>query len=134
MILIDAGPLIAAVKRDDQHHAECVNVLRALNEPMGTVWPVLAEVMHLLGRTRSAQDAIWGWIERGVVQILPLGPGDVPRIRELMRTYADLPMHLADAALVRVAEREGTRDFFTIDKKDFAVYRLHGRIKPRIVP
>ena len=101
---------------------------------MGTVWPVLTEVMHFLGDLPKAQDAVWEMLARGSVQLLPLGPDDVPRIRELMRQYADLPMDLADAALIRVAEREGIHQFFTVDKKDFAVYRLHGRIKPKIIP
>jgi predicted nucleic acid-binding protein len=134
VILIDAGPLIAIVKRNDQHHAACTAALKTIQQPMGTVWPVLAEVMHLLGSTPRAQDAVWDMIARGFVELLPLGPDDVPRIRELMGTYADLPMDLADAALVRVAEREGRRDIFTIDKKDFAVYRLHGKLRLKIIP
>lgn len=101
---------------------------------MGTVWPVLAEVMYLASGVPGAQEAVWTLIARGAVQILPLGPDDVPRIRELMLTYADLPMDLADAALVRVAERMGSREFFTVDKKDFAVYRLHGKLRARIIP
>jgi predicted nucleic acid-binding protein len=43
-------------------------------------------------------------------------------------------MDLADAALIRVAEREGVRKFFTIDRNDFAVYRLHGTVRPRMIP
>lgn len=101
---------------------------------MGTVWPVLAEAIYLLNRTPGGQDAIWGLIDCGLVQILGLGVSDVPRIRELMRTYADLPMDLADAALIRVAEREGANTFFTIDKRDFSVYRLHGKLRPKILP
>jgi predicted nucleic acid-binding protein len=73
-------------------------------------------------------------IARASVEILPLGADDVPRIRELMKQYANRPMDLADAALIRVAEREGIRRFFTVDRKDFGVYRLHGRIKPSILP
>jgi len=68
------------------------------------------------------------------LQFLPLDFTDVPRIRELMSKYADRPMDLADAALVRVAEREGIRKFFTVDRKDFDVYRLHGRARPHIIP
>jgi hypothetical protein len=59
---------------------------------------------------------------------------DVPRIRELMRKYADRPMDLADAALVRVAERENVRRIFTVDRRDFTVYRLHGRIRLIVIP
>jgi predicted nucleic acid-binding protein len=51
-----------------------------------------------------------------------------------MRKYANRPMDLADAALLRVAEREGIRKIFTVDRKDFAVYRLHGRIRPTLFP
>ena len=101
---------------------------------MATVWPVLTEAMHFLDDLPKAQDNVWEMVVRGVVDVLPLGLDDVPRIRELMRQYANRPMDLADAALIRVAEREGIRQFFTIDRKDFAVYRLHGRIKPSILP
>jgi hypothetical protein len=42
--------------------------------------------------------------------------------------------HLADAALLRVAEREGLGKIFTADRRDFSVYRLHGRIRPALLP
>ena len=134
MILVDAGPLVALIKGDDHHHAECVSVFRTLQEPMGTVWPVLTEVMHFMGEIPRAQDKIWELVARDIVKILPLGLEDVPRIRELMLQYSNRPMDLADAALIRVAEREGIRRFFTIDRKDFAVYRLHGKTRPSIIP
>jgi len=73
-------------------------------------------------------------IGRGAVLLLPLGEADVPRMRELMRKYKDRPMDLADAAIVRVAEREGIRKVFTVDRADFSVYRLHGRLKPSLIP
>jgi predicted nucleic acid-binding protein len=134
MILVDAGPLIALVKPDDQHHAECVAAFQTLRPPLGTVWPVLTEVMYLLGSLPRAQEAVWEMLARGVIEILPLAPGDIPRIRELMAQYAGRPMDLADAALIHVAEREHVRRFFTIERKDFSAYRLHGRIRPSILP
>jgi hypothetical protein len=88
----------------------------------------------LLSSLPKAQDNVWEMIVRGGVEILPVGLDDVPRIRELMQKYSDRPMDLADAALIRVAEREGIRQFFTVDRKDFSVYRLHGRIRPSIMP
>ena len=71
----------------------------------------------------QAQIALWEMIESGAVEILPLGNEDVARMKELMRKYRDLPMDLADAALVRVAERERLRRIFTVDRSDFHVYR-----------
>jgi hypothetical protein len=101
---------------------------------MATVWPVLTEAMHLLYDDLRAQEAVWQMLARRAIQLLPLGPEDIPRIRELMAKYSDRSMDLADAALIRVAEREGIRTFFTIDRNDFAVYRLHDALRPRIIP
>jgi len=133
VILVDTGPLVALTDADDQYSAECTAAFRRVRQPMGTVWPVLTEAMHFLSDLPKAQDSVWDMIARGAIHLIPLGPEDVPRIRELMRQYADLPMDLADAALICVAEREGINQFFTIDKKDFGVYRLHGRIRPKLI-
>jgi predicted nucleic acid-binding protein len=134
VILADAGPLVALVDADDQFHRQCVASLKTLREPLVTVWPPVTEAMYLLSDLPKAQEALWEMLARGVLQLLPLDLTDVPRIRELMSRYADRPMDLADAALIRIAEREGIRKIFTVDRKDFSVYRLHGRVRPSIVP
>jgi predicted nucleic acid-binding protein len=134
VILVDAGPLVALVDADDQFHKKCVAALKVLREPLVTVWPPVTEAMYLLSDLPKAQDALWEMVARGVLQLLPLDLADVSRIRELMGKYADRPMDLADAALVRVAEREGIRKIFTVDREDFSVYRLHGRVRPNIIP
>lgn len=134
MILVDAGPLVALVDASDQHHRACVGALREVREPLATVWPVLSEAMYLLLDLPRAQNAVWEMVDRRAVRLLDLELDDVPRIRELMTKYANRPMPLADAALVRVAEREGLDTVFTVDRRDFQVYRLHGRKRVRIVP
>ena len=68
------------------------------------------------------------------MRLVPLLLDDVPRMRELMHKYRDRPMDLADAALVRVAERDEIREIFTVDKSDFEIYRIHGRQRFRILP
>ncbi|MBV8846579.1 MAG: PIN domain-containing protein [Bryobacterales bacterium] len=105
MILVDGGPLVAIADADDQHHSSCKTALASLREPLGTVWPVLAEAMYLLTDLPDGQNALWEMIARGAVALLPLDFVDVPRIRELMGKYSDRGMDLADAALIRVAER-----------------------------
>ena len=55
-------------------------------------------------------------------------------MRELMEKYRDLPMDLADAALVRVAERDGLTHVFTLDRKHFSLYRPGRRKRFTIVP
>jgi uncharacterized protein len=123
MILVDTGPLVALIHEDDNKHRICKETFLTFSEPLGTVWPVLTEAMYLLSFSWVAQNALWEMTQAGAVEILSLGTDDVARMRELMRKYRDLPMDLADAALVRVAERERLRRIFTLDRRDFQIYR-----------
>jgi uncharacterized protein len=123
VVLIDAGPLVAILHQEDQNHERCVGTLRSLDEPLGSVWPVVCEAMHLLRFSWGSQDVLWNLIATEGIRMLGIGREDVPRMRELMRKYRDLPMDLADAALVRIAERETIRRIFTIDRRDFHIYR-----------
>ncbi len=134
MILVDAGPMVALLSRNDQHHGPCVSALRRLTGPLCTVWPAVTEAMFLLGDTPGGQAALSVTLESGAIGIAALDHRDVPRIRELMEKYADLPMDFTDAAIVRVAERDGLDTVFTVDRRDFAVYRLSGRRRFRVVP
>jgi uncharacterized protein len=123
MILVDTGPLVALIHQDDNEHRLCKETFLTFSEPLGTVWPVLTEALYLLNFSWEAQNALWEMIQAGAVEILPLGTDDVARMRDLMRKYRDLPMDLADAALVRIAERERLRRIFTLDRRDFQIYR-----------
>jgi predicted nucleic acid-binding protein len=134
MILLDAGPMVALLHADDHHHQQCKETLRALAEPLGSVWPVVTEAMYLLGFSWRAQDALWELLERGAVTLLSLEARDFARMRELMKKYRDLPMDLADAALVRVAERESIHRIFTLDRRDFSLYRAEGLERFQILP
>ena len=122
-MLVDTGPLVALLSRDDARYRRCRAVFRSLREPPLTVRPVLTEAMRLLRDSWGGQDRLFGLLEVGSVEIAPLGPGDVSRMRQLMQKYHDLPMDFADAALVTVAEREGITRVFTLDRRDFEVYR-----------
>ncbi len=134
MILVDAGPLVALADRSDAHHAACVKALERMRGPLATVWPALTEAIYLVQRWPRAQAEILTLVETGALRVLPLGREDIPRVRALMEKYRDLPMDLADAALVRVAERERVRTIFTVDRRDFSVYRPLGLGKLKIVP
>ena len=133
-MLVDAGPLVAMLDRSDRYHEICVETFRFLNEPMATVWPAITEAMYLLGFSWTAQEALWRILERGSLSILSLDSSDTSRMRELMERYRDLPMDLADAALVRVAEREGISRVFTLDRRDFLVYRPEGLGSFSVIP
>ena len=121
--LVDAGPLVALLNPADRGHARCAASLKTLHGPLVTGWPVITEAMYLLGYAWQAQERLWDMLTEGHVAVLPLDDGDYPRMRSLMSRYRDLPMDLADAALVRLAERERIRRVFTLDRRDFALYR-----------
>ena len=126
-VLVDAGPLIAIVNRDDQDHGRCVAALKRLRGPMMTTWMPVTEAMHLLSFSREGQEALLEMIDRRAVHIVPIGEDDLRGVRALMRKYADLPMDFADATLVHVAIRDRLRDVFTLDLRDFGVYRIGPR-------
>jgi len=134
VILVDAGPLVALVDAGDQYHEDCLLAFQQIREPIGTVWPAMVEAMYFLSDLPMAQDRLWQMLEDGGYQILGLGQQDIPRIRALMRKYADRQMGLVDAALVAVAERDHIDTIFTVDRKDFSVYRFHGRGRFKIIP
>lgn len=125
MILTDAGPLVALLDDRERHHARCVAVAASIAPPMVTTWPAFTEAMYLLGRAGGwpAQASLWTIVERGTLQIAELSDTSVPRMRALMEQYHDLPMDVADASLVALAEERGQTRIFTLDR-DFQVYRL----------
>ena len=81
--------------------------------------------MYLIGRVLgwTGQVALWRLVERGTLQIADLSGDRIDRTRALMEQYRELPMDLADASLVSVAEERRLTRIFTLDS-DFRVYRL----------
>ena len=133
-VLVDAGPMVALLDQGDPRHADCVAALKTLGDRLVTVWPAFTEAMYLLGSTWRGQKALWSRLETGALALAPLDEDDAPRMRELMEKYRDLPMDLADAALVRVAEREDVTRIFTLDRRHFSVYRPGRRRRFAILP
>jgi len=133
-VLVDAGPLVAIIDRTDSYHRRCAAALDTIRDPLVTVWPAFTEAMHLLRYDPKDQRSLWDMIDAGGLMFAELELEDCPRMRELMWQYRDLPMDLADAALVRVAEREGLRRIFTVDRHDFEIYRPHRIGRFEILP
>jgi predicted nucleic acid-binding protein len=133
-VLVDAGPLVALIDRADPEHDACVDALKTLRDPLITVWPALTEAMCLLRESWQAQKALWSRLETDALDLAPLDESDAPRMRELMEKYRDVPMDLADAALVRVAERDTLTQVFTLDRTHFSTYRPGRRRRFVILP
>jgi predicted nucleic acid-binding protein len=127
LILTDAGPLIALIDRRDAEHARCVAAARRLVGPMLSTWPAFTEAMYLLGARAGwrGQEPLWRMVRGGHCVLAEVTPGTLVRVHALMEQYRDLPMDLADASLVAVAEERGLHEVFTLNT-DFRVYRLPG--------
>lgn len=124
MILIDTGPIVAFFDRDDRYHSLCVEILKEIQEPLITTWPVITECFYLLNFSWKVQDDLWLFIQRRGLEIHPLDREAQARCRELMKQYRDLSMDLADATLIALAEQVGVSKIFTLDHKDFSIYRI----------
>ena len=135
MTLTDTGPLIALIDEDDAYHAACISRVLELPPPMVTPWPCFTEAMHLLNRADGlpAQAALWEFVTKGLLKIHASSEEEQMRMREMMVRYGNVPMDLADAALVAAAEVLGAQRVFSIDS-DFYVYRLADGTALEVVP
>jgi uncharacterized protein len=124
MILVDTGPLVALFDPKDGQHERAVNILRTLRERLCTTVPVLTEAFHMLQPQSIASDRVREFVERGGLSVWFLDRLSLTRGFELMEQYADHPMDLADASVIVAAEALQTRKVFTLDKADFATYRI----------
>lgn len=135
MTLIDAGPLVALIDADEPDHEMCRLVLADLRLPLVTTWPAFTEAMYLLSRAGGSRgvNALWSLVLSGRLELADLSRSAIERSSRLMTKYADLPMDLADATLVALAEERGDRRIFSLDD-DFQVYRLNGRHRFDVLP
>ena len=70
----------------------------------------------------------------GFVELLPLTSLEAEGVAAVMKKYQDLRPQLADACLVYLANRDGIDTVFTLDRRDFSMYRSARRKVFRIVP
>jgi predicted nucleic acid-binding protein len=132
--LVDAGPLIAIIDPTDRDHSVCAETLRRLTSPLVTTWPSFTEALHVLGRSGWInQELLWRIVLRGEVILHELDEDETRRAYDLMKKYQDVPMDLADATLVSLAEALDTSCVFTLDS-DFRIYKFKGRRAFDVVP
>jgi predicted nucleic acid-binding protein len=132
--LLDSGPLVAYLNRNDRHHGWAVKCWRALFDPLWTCEAVVFEAIFLLQSDGADADAILRLVERQLVCLDFTLDDHRPAVCRLLRKYADRPMSLADACLVRMAELSDASQVFTTHR-DFLVYRRKGQnVIPLLAP
>lgn len=133
-VIVDAGPLVAFLVGDDSFHAWAEEQFGRLAPPFLTCEPVLTETFFLVHRLRGGGRRFFELLDSGLLSVDFDLIGERKSLAKLARKYERLPMSLADACLVRMAEIHAKFTVFTIDSH-FRIYRKHGRqIIPVLLP
>ena len=133
-VLVDTGPLVAILDPHDEYHDTCLAALRGLPVPLLTCWLVITEAAWLLREWPHSVQRLLGSIDGKFIDLLPIAGSEASEISAVMKKYAEIRPQLADASLVYLANREQIDTIFTLDRRDFSIYRS-GRRRPfRILP
>ncbi|NOY65210.1 MAG: PIN domain-containing protein [Nitrospirae bacterium] len=133
-VLLDTGAFVALLDRSERNHKQCVEFFKDFQGQLLTTEPVLTETIYLLGPSVKAQKVSVEFILKGGAVLVPQSLESLSRVKVLMDKYSDIPMDFADATLVVLAEETGIREVFTLDRRGFSVYRIHGRKSFKIWP
>lgn len=120
--LIDSGSLIALFDGSDRHHSKVVEFLKTFKGELVTSWSVITEVSHMLDFNLRVQIDFLKWVELDALTLYEISQNDIAHIIAMMEKYGDIPMDLADASLMYIANREDIKDIISIDS-DFDIYR-----------
>jgi predicted nucleic acid-binding protein len=131
-VLVDAGFLVALLRRRDVYRAWAVAQARRFPPPWRTCEAALSETCYLLGPRGT--PTLYALLRRDAVTVAFELRDDLESVLKLMERYADVPASLADACLVRMTEVLADPILLTTDA-DFRVYRRHGRqVVPAVLP
>jgi predicted nucleic acid-binding protein len=131
MHILVAGPLIAAMNRDDRHHRWAREMLARLGPPFHSCPEAMAEAAAMTGRPAAIVDMI----HAGEIVLAFDLAAQAASVLKLLRKYADREMDLADACIVRMTELVRDCHVVTLDRTDFSVYRRNGRdLIPLVAP
>jgi predicted nucleic acid-binding protein len=132
--LVDTGALVALLNRKEQHHIWAVEMSRTLPAPFLTCEPVLTEAYFLVSPLPGGPLRFFEFLHSGMLAADFSVIAEREALWKLIHKYEDLPMSLADACLVRLAEKHAGAAVLTLDAH-FRIYRKHGRQQiPVIMP
>jgi predicted nucleic acid-binding protein len=124
-VLVDTGPIVAILCREDAEHATCVDFLRTLDAELYTCWPVIGEAVFLLEGRADRVQSLLQMLATRAIRCASLGPETdvVPWLINFYERFGDHAPDLADAALMYMTERDHVQKIFTLDLRDFSIYR-----------
>ena len=124
-LIVDTGPILAALDAEDPEHTRCARLLTEAVEMLVVVAPTLVEIDYWVRKRLS--PAVWRTfiedIVAGAYRLVELNVEDLTRVEELERTYASLRLGFVDAAVISVCERLRETKVATLDQRHFGVVR-----------
>lgn len=134
VFIIDTGPVVSFLNKNDPYHEWTKMQLAQIKAPLLSCESVLSEACFLIGRTGSDASVVLEFLSRGMISIGLSFNKEYESIKRLLKKYADIPMSLADGCMVRLSEIHWASKIITFDS-DFKVYRRNGRnVIPTIMP
>ena len=132
-VLLDTGPLVALLSKDDAEHGRAKRLFAECLPPLRCPEAVLAEACFLMKRVHAAGPAeVLALARQGVYELSMSIDRHWANLEELLKKYADKPISLADACLVRSAEIHDEARILTFDA-DFRVYRWSRSRRFRVI-
>jgi uncharacterized protein len=133
-ILVDTGPLVAALNAADEHHVWALKIFGQFTPPVFTCEAVLSEAQFLLNDHGGDPLAVLEWVRLGAINLSFSAEAEIGRLLALQRSYQNLPMDFADVCLVRMAELHSRSRVLTTDSH-FRIFRRNGRQQiPLLMP
>lgn len=126
--VLDTGPLVALLNRNDAHHRRCVDLFASLTGTPFVPTTVMVEVCWLLGQHPDVEAEFLDAVADGAFTLVAITTADLTRMAELVRQYADFPLGAVDASVVAIAERLDLHEIITLDRRHFSV------VRPRHIP
>lgn len=121
MLLVDTGPLVAYLNRNDPEHQRCANLFQARTEELLVTPYVMTEACYLVSKYLGAEAEInlVEAVATGDLSQVDILPIDLRRMIEHMRRYRGFPLGITDASIVAVAERLKLTEVATLDHRHF---------------
>jgi predicted nucleic acid-binding protein len=136
VIVLDTSGVLAAIDSAQRQHEAAARVVRDAPGPLSLSPFVLAELDYLISNRVSvaAARALLAQVAGGAYRLESMGAADIEAAMNVMDRFADLAIGLADASLVVLADRHGTRDVLTLDERHFRALRDSQGRPFRILP
>lgn len=134
VVLIDTGPLVALFSERDKDHEAVKKTFATLHLPLLTCLPVITEAAYHLRDRPDKVRQLLSACRGSHLMLLPIEGRHMEEINTILSKYEDQKFDFADACLMHIAEREGSGQVFTLDERDFRVFRTAAGKPLSLVP